>query len=137
MRGRNPVPWIGLLALVAMFVISFLPDWIFEGPRMVRHWPRRHICGACGAGWTSGHVCEAGEPEPVPPDRLERLDEPEPALRAWLDRDGNGWSASCGAWTAERRGRPGARGAPGGTELSGSRCVQRNRYPDLARIPCS
>ena len=31
--GGNPVPWIGLLALVAMFVIPFLPSWIFEGPR--------------------------------------------------------------------------------------------------------
>ena len=76
----NPVPWIGLLALVAMFVIPFLPDWIFEGPRTVRHWPRRHVCGVCGAGWTSGHVCEAGEPEPVLPGRAERLDVPEPAL---------------------------------------------------------
>jgi hypothetical protein len=63
--GHNPVPWVGLLALVAMFVIPFLPDWIFEGPRTVRHWPRRHICGECGAAWTSGHVCEAAEPEPA------------------------------------------------------------------------
>jgi hypothetical protein len=66
---RNPVPWIGLLALVAMFVIPFLPDWVFEGPRTVRHWPRRHVCGDCGAPWTRGHVCEAAEPEPVPPAR--------------------------------------------------------------------
>jgi len=78
--ARNPVPWIGLLALVAMFVIPFLPDWLFEGPRTVRHWPRRHVCGACGAAWTSGHGCEAGDPEPVLPDRPERLDGPEPAL---------------------------------------------------------
>jgi hypothetical protein len=67
---RNPVPWVGLLALVAMFVIPFLPDWIFEGPRTVRHWPRRHICGACGAAWTSGHTCEGGDPEPVLPARV-------------------------------------------------------------------
>jgi hypothetical protein len=66
---HNPVPWIGLLALVAMFVIPFLPDWIFEGPRTIRHWPRRHVCGACGADWAGGHVCEAAEPEPVPPAR--------------------------------------------------------------------
>jgi hypothetical protein len=30
-------PWAGLLALVAMFVIPFLPNWLFEGPRTVRH----------------------------------------------------------------------------------------------------
>jgi hypothetical protein len=67
--GRSPVPWIGLLALVAMFVVPFLPDWIFEGPRTVRHWPRRHVCGVCGAAWTGGHVCEDAEPEPVLPAR--------------------------------------------------------------------
>jgi hypothetical protein len=67
--GHNPVPWIGLLALVAMFVIPFLPNWLFEGPRTVRHWPRRHVCGECGASWTSGHLCEADEPEPVEPAR--------------------------------------------------------------------
>lgn len=81
---RDPVPWIGLLALVAMFVIPFLPDWIFEGPRTVKHWPRRHICGACGVSWTSGHVCEAAEPEPVLPARArgDGRGEPEPALPA-------------------------------------------------------
>ena len=67
--GHNPVPWIGLLALVAMFVIPFLPDWIFEGPRTIRHWPRRHVCGVCGAAWTGGHVCEEAELEPVLPAR--------------------------------------------------------------------
>lgn len=72
MMAHNPVPWIGLLALVAMFVIPFLPDWIFEGPRTVRHWPRRHVCGECGAGWTDGHVCETAQPEPVLPARSAR-----------------------------------------------------------------
>jgi hypothetical protein len=67
--GRNPVPWIGLLALVAMFVLPFLPDWIFEGPRTIRHRPRRHVCGECGAAWTDGHSCEAAESEPMPPGR--------------------------------------------------------------------
>ena len=80
--GHNPVPWIGLLALVAMFVIPFLPDWIFEGPRTVRHWPRRHVCGECGADWTSGHLCERGEPEPALSARSERPVEPRPALPA-------------------------------------------------------
>jgi hypothetical protein len=49
-------PWIGLAALVAMFVIPFLPDWLFEGPRRVKHWPRRHVCGECGTQWTGDHV---------------------------------------------------------------------------------
>jgi hypothetical protein len=89
MMGHNPVPWIGLAALVAMFAIPFLPDWIFEGPRTVRHWPRRHICGACGAAWTDGHVCELAEPEPVLPARVRarrRAEEPEPALPARSER---------------------------------------------------
>ena len=79
---HNPVPWIGLLALVAMFVIPFLPDWLFEGPRTVRHWPRRHICGACGAAWTDGHVCEVAEAEPPPAVTLGWPAEPEPVLPA-------------------------------------------------------
>jgi hypothetical protein len=80
--SRSPVPWIGLLAVVAMFVIPFLPDWIFEGPRTVKHWPRRHVCGACGAAWARGHVCEVGEPEPVRLVRPERRANPKPMLPA-------------------------------------------------------
>jgi hypothetical protein len=71
--AHDPVPWIGLLALVAMFVIPFLPGWLFEGPRTVRHWPRRHVCGECGAAWTEGHTCELTRPEPTLPARRERL----------------------------------------------------------------
>jgi hypothetical protein len=51
------VPWVGLAALAAMFLIPLLPSRIFEGPMTVRHWPRRHICGSCNALWTEGHVC--------------------------------------------------------------------------------
>jgi hypothetical protein len=83
----NPVPWVGLLALVAMFVIPFLPDWIFEGPRTVKHWPRRHICGECGAAWTSGHVCKAGEPEAALPVGSKRPAESKPALPAPARRE--------------------------------------------------
>lgn len=53
-------PWIGLVALVAMFVLPFLPSWLFEGPRTIKHYPRRHICGQCGAPWADGHVCATG-----------------------------------------------------------------------------
>jgi hypothetical protein len=28
----SPIPWVGLAALAAMFVLPFLPDWLFEGP---------------------------------------------------------------------------------------------------------
>lgn len=56
------VPWIGLAALVAMFVVPYLPSWLFEGPRTIKHWPRRHVCGACGATWTAGHTCPPAAP---------------------------------------------------------------------------
>jgi hypothetical protein len=32
-----PTPWVGLAALLAMFVLPFVPDWLFEGPRTIRH----------------------------------------------------------------------------------------------------
>jgi hypothetical protein len=63
------VPWVGLSALVLMFAIPFLPARLFEGPRTIRHWPRRHICGACHAPWTDGHVCDVG-PAVLPGPRL-------------------------------------------------------------------
>lgn len=55
-----PIPWAGLAALLAMLIIPFLPGWLFEGPRVIRHWPRRHLCGDCGAPWTDGHACAPG-----------------------------------------------------------------------------
>ena len=55
---HTPTPWIGLAAVLAMFVLPFLPDWLFQGPRRVKHWPRRHVCGYCEAPWTAGHTCE-------------------------------------------------------------------------------
>lgn len=45
----SSIPWVGLAALAAMFVLPLLPNWLFEGPRTSKHWPRRHICGDCGA----------------------------------------------------------------------------------------
>ena len=55
----SEIPWMGLVALVAMFVLPSLPDWLFEGRRTVKHWPRRHVCGECAAPWTDGHNCGA------------------------------------------------------------------------------
>jgi hypothetical protein len=54
-----PTPWVGLAALAAMFVLPWLPHWLFEGPRTVRHRPRRHVCGECDAPWTNDHTCPA------------------------------------------------------------------------------
>jgi hypothetical protein len=69
-------PWIGLAALVAMFVLPFLPTWLFEGPRTIRHWPRRHVCGLCGAPWVDGHSClpEAADDGPPLRGELRRLE---------------------------------------------------------------
>lgn len=68
-------PWIGLAALVAMFIIPFLPSWLFEGPRTIKHWPRRHVCGVCGAPWSDEHTCEleADLPGPTLRGELRRL----------------------------------------------------------------
>jgi hypothetical protein len=67
----TPIPWVGLAALLAMFVLPFLPDWLFEGPRTSKHWPREHICGACNAPWMKGHICSPEVSEAGPPLRGE------------------------------------------------------------------
>jgi len=66
---RTSTPWVGLAALAAMFILPFLPRWLFEGPRTTKHWPQRHICGECGALWADGHTCEPG-PGPATYRRL-------------------------------------------------------------------
>jgi hypothetical protein len=52
-----PTPWIGLAALAAMFLLPFLPAWVFDGPRRIKHWPRDHICAKCDGAWTDDHSC--------------------------------------------------------------------------------
>jgi hypothetical protein len=96
-----PTPWFGLAALIAMFVIPFLPRWLFEGPRKVRHWPQRHVCAECGAPWTDGHLCAEEvlveprlEPPPAPPPaplrgelrRVRPGRQLERRREAWLSR---------------------------------------------------
>ncbi len=78
---HHAVPWVGLMALVAMFVIPHLPTWLLEGPRTVRHWPRRHLCGICGAPWSSWHDCrdEGGDGKLRLRGKLRRV-EPRIAL---------------------------------------------------------
>jgi hypothetical protein len=77
-----PTPWIGLAAVVAMFVLPFLPNWLFEGPSTVRHRPRRHVCADCAAPWTSDHDCtvELRELGQTLRAELRRLDQPAALL---------------------------------------------------------
>jgi hypothetical protein len=78
----TPVPWVGLAALVAMFLLPYLPEWLFEGPRTSKHWPRRHVCGDCSAPWTDGHTCAVEATKAGPPLRgqLRRLPPPPAEL---------------------------------------------------------
>ena len=71
----QPIPWIGLAAIVAMFVLPLLPAWLFEGPRTIKRYPKRVVCGDCGAPWTDDHSCDlvvvAPRPQARPPLRAE------------------------------------------------------------------
>jgi hypothetical protein len=81
MMPHSPTPWIGLAAVVAMFVFPFLPAWLFEGPRTVKRYPRRVLCGDCGASWTDAHLCEPEEP---PRRRLQgELARTRPQAQPW------------------------------------------------------
>jgi hypothetical protein len=77
-------PWIGLAALAAMFIIPFLPTWLFEGPRTIRHRPQRHICGDCQAPWTNDHSCTVVIDAAYPPLPGElRRHAPAAELERW------------------------------------------------------
>jgi hypothetical protein len=82
----HPIPWIGLAAIVAMFVLPMLPAWLFEGPRTSKRYPRRVVCGDCGQRWTDDHRCDLEVVAPRPPRRAQ----PRPPLRAELRRVGPG-----------------------------------------------
>ena len=105
-------PWIALAAVISMFVIPYLPAWLFEGPRTVKHRPRRHVCADCGAPWTAGHTClpPAAGPRPLRGE-LRRLRAPvEPgrapvkALSARRDVVRRGQLAGRGGWRKRFRG---------------------------------
>jgi hypothetical protein len=89
MMSHPATPWIGLVAIVAMFVLPLLPARLFEGPRTVKRYPRRVVCGDCGARWTDDHDCGFEEPEPRRPLRAElhRLHRAQPGRvltrRSW------------------------------------------------------
>ena len=78
-----PTPWIGLAALAAMFIIPFLPAWLFEGPRTIRHRPHRHICGDCQAPWTNDHSCTVVIDAAYPPVPADRRRAPAAELEVW------------------------------------------------------
>jgi len=67
----HPIPWVGLVAIVAMFVLPMLPAWLFEGPRTIKRYPRREICGDCGEPWTDGHDCAVVVRQPARPLRAD------------------------------------------------------------------
>jgi hypothetical protein len=87
---RTPVPWIGLAAIAAMFLLPWLDArGLLDGPRSIRHRPRREVCADCHAPWTPDHQCtgwlEAALREPVVP--LQPLAPPTPPPpRAQLTR---------------------------------------------------
>jgi hypothetical protein len=71
---RSSVPWIGLVAIAAMFLLPLLDArGLFDGPSIVRRRPRRVVCADCASPWTPDHQCagwlEAAVREPVVPLR--------------------------------------------------------------------
>jgi hypothetical protein len=87
-----PTPWIGLAALAAMFVLPFLPSWVFEGPRKTKQWPREHVCARCSGPWTDEHRCilPIHPTAPSPRWELHRLPQSStPVLK--LEEDGPAW----------------------------------------------
>jgi hypothetical protein len=74
-----------------MFVLPWLDArGLFDGPRTVRHRPRREVCADCAEPWAPGHACAGWQPvagrEPVVPlTRIELPAPPAPA-RAELTR---------------------------------------------------
>jgi hypothetical protein len=47
---RSPVPWIGLAAIAAMFLLPWLDArGVLDGPRTIRRRTRRQICADCYA----------------------------------------------------------------------------------------
>lgn len=77
----NPVPWIGLAALAAMFFLSWLDArGVLDEPRTIRRRPQHMVCADCGAPWTTHHQCadwlEAAEREPIVPLQPIKQDPP-------------------------------------------------------------
>lgn len=72
-----PVPWVGLAALAAMFLLPYL-GWLVDGPHTIRHRPRRHVCADCALPWTRGHRCPP-DLDPRPPAEILVVRRTQPA----------------------------------------------------------
>jgi len=83
MMSHVETPWIGLIALLAMFVLPFLPSWVFEGPRTVKHRLRRAVCADCDAPWADDHVCAVNR---VPGSELPHIELRRPNSLTGLER---------------------------------------------------
>jgi hypothetical protein len=86
---NNPVPWIALAAVAAMFVLPWLDaHGLLDGPHLIRHRPRRHVCADCAEPWQPGHQCtawlKAARREPVVP--LDPVEPPAPRVCGQLTR---------------------------------------------------
>jgi hypothetical protein len=110
-------PWIGLAALVAMFIIPFLPSWLFEGPRTIKHWPRQHVCGVCGAPWNDEHTCQLD------------ADLPGPTLRGELRRLGTAAELDLVQGRASRRGAVGRQRRGAIPKMVSADRLDRRRQP--------
>jgi hypothetical protein len=87
---HTPVPWIGLVAIAAMFLLPWLDArGLLDGPHTIRRRPHREVCADCANPWTPGHQCagwlEAAAREPVVPLRPV-APPPAPRLHAQLTR---------------------------------------------------
>jgi hypothetical protein len=88
---RTPIPWIGLAAIAAMFLLPWLDArGLLDGPHTILRRPRREVCADCAAPWTPDHQCtgwlEAAVREPVVPLQPPSAPPTPPPLRAQLVR---------------------------------------------------
>lgn len=98
----SPTPWVGLVALAAMFLLPLLSDWLFEGPRSSRHWLGRHVwADAPPSTSTEELFAPQGErSQPGPSWQLRRLFEALHGARAAIDPGGSGAVSRPGARSA-------------------------------------
>jgi hypothetical protein len=102
---NSPVPWVGLAALAAMFLLPLLRDWLFRGARTSKHWLGRHSLATARSRDQRAHLhpreSQAGL---VLRGQLRRLPETLHGARAAIDPAGLGADSRpgvCSAHSAE------------------------------------